>query len=190
MEQPRLLVIDGHSMAFRAFYALPVDAMQTTTGLATNAVYGFTSMLLRLLTTEEPTHVVIAFDLPGGTFRTEQLPSYKGTRSPTPPEFEPQIGMVEQVLAALRIHAVSKPNYEADDVIATLTTQATREGWQVLVASGDRDTLQLVTDDVTVLYPVRGVSQVVRMTPEEVTTRVWGATGQLPGFGRACGRDQ
>lgn len=158
-------------MAFRAFFALPADSFSTSTGQATNAVHGFTSMFLSLLEKEEPTHVAVAFDLPGGTFRTEQYPQYKGTRDETPQPFIGQVELIEQVLDALKVRYVTAPGFEADDIIATLAAQAQAEGMDVLVCSGDRDSFQTVTEHCTVLYPVKGVSTLRRMTPAEVEER-------------------
>ncbi|MEZ0493028.1 DNA polymerase I [Kineococcus sp. TBRC 1896] len=166
--KPRLLLIDGHSMAYRAFYALPVQNFSTTTGQATNAVYGFTSMLINLLRDEEPTHFAVTFDVSRASFRTEVYAEYKGTRTKSPDEFRGQVDLVKEVLAALRVPVVEVEGYEADDVIATLTERAVEQGFEVLVSSGDRDAFQLVRPDVTVLYPVRGVSELTRMTPEAV----------------------
>ena len=167
----RLLLIDGHSMAFRAYYALPVDSFTTSTGQATNAVHGFLSMLLSLLEQERPTHLAVAFDLPGGTFRTRQYPGYKATRDETPRPFIGQIELIEDILAAMGVRAVTAPDYEADDVLATLASRARAEGLEVLVCSGDRDSFQLITENCTVLYPVRGVSALRRMTPAQVRER-------------------
>ncbi len=166
--KPTLLLIDGFSMAFRAFYALPLDKFHTTTGEPVNAVYGFASMICSLLESRKPTHVAVAFDLPGGTFRTERYPAYKGTRGETPPEFVPQVPLLRQVLEALRIPVVDKEDVEADDIVATYAREAAEKGLKVLVVSGDRDTLQLVTDDVTILYPRKGVSELDAMTPAAV----------------------
>jgi DNA polymerase-1 len=166
-----LLLIDGLSMAFRAFFALPVENFATSGGSPTNAVYGFTSMLATLIQQRKPSHVAVAFDLPAGTFRTERLPSYKGTRDATPPEFEPQVPLIREVLEALGVAAIDKPNYEADDVLATLAMQGAAQGLEVLVVSGDRDTIQLVTDRVTLLYPRKGVSDLVEFTPAAVEER-------------------
>lgn len=166
-----VLLIDGLSMAFRAFFALPVENFGTSSGTPTNAVYGFTTMLLTLMQQRQPTHVAVAFDLPGGTFRTERLPSYKGTRDATPPEFEPQVPLLRTLLEAMGVAAVDKPRYEADDVLATLARQAREEGYTVWVVSGDRDTIQLVTDEVTLLYPRKGVSDLVEYTPAAVEER-------------------
>jgi len=170
-KRPRLLLVDGHSMAFRAFFALPVENFATSTGEPTNAVYGFTSMLANLIANEQPTHVAVAFDAGSHTFRTEQLPSYKGTRDKTPEEFKGQVPLIEEILAALHIPALSKDNFEADDILATLAQQARDAGMEVLVCSGDRDTFQLVNEQVTVLYPVKGVSELARMTPEAVEAK-------------------
>lgn len=181
------MLVDGHSMAFRAFYALPAETLRTTTGVATNAVYGFTSMIVRLLEAEQPTHMAVAFDLPGGTFRSEQLPSYKEGRAPTPPDLIAQIPVIESMLDALRIARVSKPRYEADDVIATLATMATKAGWRVLILSGDRDALQLVSDNTTVLYPIKGVSEMARMTPSAVSAKYGVCPAQYPDLAALVG---
>ncbi len=164
----RLLLLDGHSLAYRAFFALPVENFSTSTGQTTNAVYGFTSMLINLLRDEQPTHVAVAFDVSRQTFRSEQYAEYKAGRATTPDEFKGQVSLLHEVLAALRIPVIEKPGYEADDVIATLSTQATALGIEVLICSGDRDNFQLVNDTTTVLYPVRGVSELWRMTPDAV----------------------
>ncbi|GIM96427.1 DNA polymerase I [Paractinoplanes toevensis] len=162
---PRLLLLDGHSLAYRAFHALPKDNFSTVTGQHTNAVFGFTSMLINMLRDEKPTHIVVAFDVSRVSFRTERYPEYKAGRSATPPEFLGQVSLIKEVLDALRIPYVEKPGFEADDVLATLACQARDAGMEVLISSGDRDALQLVDDHVTVLYPSRGVSEVWRMTP-------------------------
>ena len=162
------MVLDGHSMAFRAFYALPVENFTTSTGQHTNAVHGFVAMLINLLRNEKPTHVAVAWDLAGGTFRTTEYSEYKAGRAAIPPEFPGQIDLIKEVLDALRIVHLSKENYEADDILATLSTRATTEGFKTLLVSGDRDAMQLVNDQVTVLYPRKGVSDLARMTPEAV----------------------
>jgi len=168
---PRLLLLDGHSLAYRAFFALPPENFSTTTGQHTNAVYGFTSMLINVLRDEKPTHIAVAFDVARHSFRTEQYAEYKAGRSASPAPFEGQISLVKEVLAALRIPVVEKAGYEADDVIATLACRARDAGFQVLICSGDRDVFQLVGDQVTVLYPIRGVSELSRMDPAAVTQR-------------------
>ena len=166
--RPRLLLIDGHSMAYRAFFALPVENFSTSTGQVTNAVYGFTSMLINLLRDEAPTHVAVAFDVSRQTFRKETYPEYKGTRDETPEAFRGQVPLIEEVLAALAVPALGKEGFEADDILATLATRGQAAGLDVLVCSGDRDTFQLISDAVTVLYPRKGVSDLVRMTPSAV----------------------
>ncbi len=170
-DRPRLLLLDGHSLAYRAFFALPVDNFSTTTGQHTNAVYGFTSMLINVLRDEQPTHVGVAFDVSRHTFRSEDYADYKANRSTSPHEFSGQVSLIKEVLAALHIDMVEKDGYEADDVIGTLTTQALAEGFEVLVCTGDRDAFQLVTDRSTILYPARGVSEMARITPEAVQQR-------------------
>ncbi len=158
-------------MAYRAFFALPAENFSTSSGQTTNAVYGFTSMLINMLRDEEPTHVGVAFDLSRQTFRTEAYEEYKATRSATPDAFRGQVPLVQEVLDALRIPHVSVAGYEADDIIATLTTQAVAAGMEVLIVSGDRDAFQLVGPQTTLLYPVRGVSEVARMTPQAVEAK-------------------
>ena len=164
----RLLLLDGHSLAYRAFFALPAENFSTSTGQHTNAVYGFTSMLINMLRDEEPTHVVVAFDKARQSFRTEEYAEYKAGRARTPDEFQGQIPLVKEILDALRIRYVELDGYEADDIIATFATQAEAKDIDVLICSGDRDTFQLVSDRVTILYPVRGVSEVSRMGPTQV----------------------
>ena len=166
--RPLLLLIDGHSMAYRAFFALPVENFSTTTGEPTNAVYGFTAMLANILRDEQPTHVAVAFDAGRTTFRTEQYPAYKGTRDATPTEFKGQVPLIKEILESLRIPMLEKERFEADDIIATLATDAVEAGMDVLVCTGDRDALQLVSEAVTVLYPRKGVSDLVRYTPAAV----------------------
>ncbi|MFI2705316.1 DNA polymerase I [Cellulosimicrobium composti] len=169
--RPRLLLIDGHSMAYRAFFALPAENFSTTTGQHTNAVYGFTSMLINLLRDEEPTHVAVAFDAGRQSFRTEILPSYKGTRESTPEPFRGQVPLIKEILETLNIPTLEREGYEADDIFATLATQGAAAGMEVLVCSGDRDSFQLVGPDVTVLYPKKGVSELARMDAAAVVEK-------------------
>jgi DNA polymerase-1 len=169
--RPRLLLLDGHSLAYRAFFALPVENFSTTTGQHTNAVFGFTSMLINVLRDEQPTHIAVAFDKSRQTFRLQEYAEYKAKRNKTPEEFSSQLPLINEVLDALKIKHLVKEGYEADDIIATLVTQALAEGFEVLILSGDRDAFQLVTDDSTVLYPMRGVSELARMTPAAVEER-------------------
>jgi DNA polymerase-1 len=175
-----LLLIDGHSVAYRAFFALPVDNFSTTTGQHTNAVYGFTSMLINVLRDEQPTHLAVAFDVSRQTFRAAQYPDYKANRSASPAEFSGQVALIKEVLDALNIVHVESDGFEADDIIATLSRQATAAGLKVLICTGDRDTLQLVDASTTVLYPRKGVSDLVRMTPETVVERYLVAPARYP----------
>jgi DNA polymerase-1 len=181
-DRPRLLLIDGHSVAYRAFFALPVENFSTTTGQPTNAVYGFTSMLINVLRDEKPSHVGVAFDVSRQSFRTDTFPEYKANRSATPNEFKGQISLIQEVLEALAIPVITAENFEADDVIATLATQGEVDGLDVLICSGDRDVFQLVTDHVTVLYPRKGVSDMARMTPAAVEERYGLTPGQYADF--------
>ena len=168
---PRLLLLDGHSLAYRAFFALPVENFSTTTGQPTNAVYGFISMLINVLRDERPSHIVVAFDVSRRSFRTERYADYKAGRSETPADFHGQVSLVKEVLAALRVPVVEKEGYEADDVLATLACAGRDAGMDVLICSGDRDAFQLIGNQVTVLYPRKGVSDLARMDPIAVTER-------------------
>ncbi|NUR31809.1 MAG: DNA polymerase I, partial [Catenulispora sp.] len=168
MPAARLLLLDGHSLAYRAFFALPVENFSTSTGQSTNAVYGFTSMLINVLKDEQPTHIAVAFDVSRKSFRTDQYAEYKAGRSESPEGFKGQVGLVQEVLDALKIRHVQIEGYEADDIIATMARQGREAGMKVFICSGDRDAFQLVTDDVTVLYPRKGVSDLARMTPAAV----------------------
>ncbi|WP_116452833.1 DNA polymerase I [Blastococcus litoris] len=181
-ERPRLLLLDGHSLAYRAFFALPVENFSTTTGQPTNAVYGFTSMLINILRDEKPSHLAVAFDVGRKTFRSEIYAEYKANRSESPTDFRGQVSLVQEVLAALHVPVITAEGYEADDVIATLTVQAVEQGMDVLIATGDRDALQLVNEHVTVLYPRKGVSDMTRFTPEEVETKYGLSPVQYPDF--------
>ena len=169
-------------MAFRAFYALPTEKFTTTTGQATNAIYGFLSMLATLLHDEQPTHVAVAFDVGRTTFRTEIFPDYKAQRDETPPEFISQIPILKNLLTALGITTIEKPNYEADDIIATLATTAQPLGFETLIVTGDRDSLQLVNNTTTVLYPMKGVSVMHRFTPQAVQDKYGLTPEQYPDF--------
>jgi len=178
----RLLLIDGHSMAYRAFYALPAENFTTATGQHTNAVYGFATMMISLIKEEKPTHIAVAFDVSRKTFRTEIFPEYKATRSATPDEFRSQMSFLHDLVAAFNISQFEREGFEADDILATLSTQAEREGMEVLICSGDRDSFQLVTEKITVLYPKRGVSDLARMTPESVFEKYGMSPAQYPDF--------
>ena len=176
------MLLDGNSLAFRAFYALPAENFKTRSGLTTNAVYGFTAMLINLLRDEAPTHIAAAFDVSRQTFRSERFPEYKATRSATPDEFRGQIDITKEVLGALGITVLAESGFEADDIIATLATQADEAGYRVLVVTGDRDSLQLVNSNVTVLYPIKGVSVLTRFTPEAVVAKYGLTPEQYPDF--------
>jgi len=179
---PTLMLLDGNSLAFRAFFALPAENFKTKNGLTTNAVYGFTAMLINLLRDEAPTHIAAAFDVSRQTFRAERYPEYKAGRSATPDEFRGQIDITKEVLNALGITVLAEPGYEADDLIATLATQADEAGYRVLVVTGDRDSLQLVNDNITVLYPIKGVSTLTRFTPDAVVEKYGLTPQQYPDF--------
>jgi DNA polymerase-1 len=177
-----LLLLDGHSLAYRAFYALPVENFSTATGQPTNAVYGFTSMLINALRDEQPTHLAVAFDVSRATFRSERFPEYKANRAKTPDEFKGQISLIKEVLRALQIPVVEVDGYEADDVIATLSAEAAASDFDVAIITGDRDAFQLVSDQVTVLYPRKGVSDLARMTPSAVEEKYGLTPAQYPDF--------
>lgn len=180
--RPRLLLLDGHSLAYRAFYALPVENFNTATGQPTNAIYGFTSMLANTLRDEQPTHLAVAFDVSRKTWRFHEYPEYKGTRSKTPDEFRSQVELIGELLDAMRVRRFAIDGFEADDVIATLAARAAADGFEVLIVTGDRDCLQLVSDDVTVLYPTKGVSELTRYTPQKVEEKYGLTPGQYPDF--------
>jgi DNA polymerase I len=177
----RLLLLDGHSLAYRAFFALPPD-LATTTGQPTNAVYGFTSMVIKMLQDEQPTHVAVAFDRGEPTFRHEQYVEYKANRRETPADFRSQLPLIFEVLDALGITRLSVPGYEADDIIATLAVQAVEEGMDVLIVTGDRDVLQLVSPQVTALMTRRGISEMTRFTPDEVVAKYGLTPAQYPDY--------
>ncbi len=179
---PTLMLLDGHSLAYRAFFALPAENFKTASGQTTNAVYGFTSMLINLLRDEQPSHIAAAFDVSRQTFRAEMYPEYKAQRSKSPDEFNGQVDLTKDVLAAMGIPVMAIEGYEADDIIATLTTQARAQDFRVLVVTGDRDSLQLVDDHTTVLYPKRGVSELTRFTPEEVDKKYGLTPSQYPDY--------
>ena len=183
----RLLLLDGHSLAYRAFFALPMENFSTTTGQPTNAVYGFTAMLINVLRDEQPTHVAVAFDRGEPTFRHEQYVEYKANRRETPEDFRSQLSLIFEVLDALGIRRLSAPGYEADDLIATLATVAEGEGMEVLVVTGDRDVLQLVSDKVTVLMTRRGITEMTRFTPETVREKYGLSPSQYPDFAAVRG---
>ena len=178
----RLLLIDGHSMAYRAFYALPAENFTTAQGQHTNAIYGFATMLLSLLTSEKPTHVAVAFDVSRKTFRSEIFPEYKANRAKTPDEFRSQMSYLHELVTAFGIMTFEVEGFEADDIIATIAKQAERENTEVFICTGDRDSFQLVNEKTTVLYPKRGVSDLTRMTPDVVQEKYGMSPEQYPDF--------
>ena len=182
-----LLLIDGHSLAFRAFYALSPDAFRAPSGQHTNAVHGFISMMLNILGNEKPTHLAVAFDLSRASFRTDEYPEYKGTRGETPPEFNGQTEALTEALDAMNITTLTKVNYEADDIIASLADQAADKGFEVLVVSGDRDTFQLIRPETTILYPVKGVMNLARMDDDAVFAKYGIHTKQYPDLAALVG---
>lgn len=164
----RLLLVDGHSLAYRAFYALPVENFAAPDGSPTNAIQGFTSMFLQVIESERPTHLAVAFDVSRETFRRAEFPDYKANRSKSPVEFKPQVDEIKRLLDAFGVVHLAVDGFEADDIIATLAVSAAEQLAEVLILTGDRDSLQLVNDHITVLYPKRGVSDLARMTPAAV----------------------
>lgn len=175
-----LLVVDGHSLAFRAFFALPVDNFSTSSGQATNAVWGFATMLAQVIDAEKPDHLGVAFDVKGGTFRNEMLPQYKGTREAAPEELLTQLPLIQRMLTALGVTYIEKPGFEGDDVIATLATMGDKAGYHTLVLSGDRDAFQLVDDNVTVLYPGHHFKDLKHMTPKSIIDKYKVTPAQYP----------
>jgi DNA polymerase-1 len=182
MAMKRLLLIDGHSMAYRAFFALPAENFTTAQGQHTNAIYGFATMLISLLKDEKPTHVAVAFDVSRKTFRTEIFPDYKANRAKTPDEFRSQMSYLHELVKGFGINQFELEGFEADDIIATITKRAEKEGAEVLICTGDRDSFQLVTEQTTVLYPKRGVSEMARMTPDAVQEKYGMTPNQYPDF--------
>lgn len=175
-----LLVVDGHSLAFRAFFALPVDNFSTSSGQGTNAVWGFATMLAQVIDAEKPDHLGVAFDVKGGTFRNEMLPQYKGTREAAPEELLTQLPLIQRMLTALGVTYIEKPGFEGDDVIATLATMGDKAGYHTLVLSGDRDAFQLVDDNVTVLYPGHHFKDLKHMTPQSIIDKYKVTPAQYP----------
>lgn len=177
--QPRLLVLDGHSMAFRAFFALPADKFSTTNGQHTNAIHGFTSMLINLIKEQQPTHIAVAFDVSDeSTHRKTEYSEYKGGRNETPREMNNQIDLIGQVMEAWGIKTIKMPGYEADDILATLAAMGEKAGYEVLLVSGDRDAFQLITDNVFVLYPKKGVSDIPRMDAAAIEAKYFVSPGR------------
>ena len=178
----KLLLIDGHSMAYRAFYALPVENFTTAMGQHTNAIYGFATMLISLIKEEKPTHVAVAFDVSRKTFRSEIFPEYKANRASTPDEFRSQMSYLHEFIDGCGIEHFQLEGYEADDLIATISKAAEKDGFEILICTGDRDSFQLVNERTTVLYPKRGVSELARMTPDAVFEKYGMTPEQYPDF--------
>ena len=178
----KLLLIDGHSLAYRAFYALPAENFVTSAGQHTNAIYGFASMLINLITSEKPTHIATAFDVSRKTFRSERFPEYKANRSATPDEFRSQTSFLFELVHGFGIKHFAVEGFEADDIIATLAKRAESDGFDVLICTGDRDSFQLINSKTTVLYPKRGVTDLARMTPEAVLEKYGLTPAQYPDF--------
>ncbi|MFI2376634.1 DNA polymerase I [Streptomyces sp. NPDC018964] len=180
--RPRLMLMDGHSLAYRAYFALPAENFTTATGQPTNAIYGFASMLANTLRDEAPTHFAVAFDVSRKTWRSEEFAEYKANRSKTPDEFKGQVELIGELLDAMHADRFAVEGFEADDIIATLATQAEAEGFEVLIVTGDRDSFQLVSEHTTVLYPTKGVSELTRFTPEKVVEKYGLTPAQYPDF--------
>ncbi|CAB4597558.1 unannotated protein [freshwater metagenome] len=178
----KLLLIDGHSMAYRAFFALPAENFTTAMGQHTNAIYGFATMVISLMKEEKPTHVAVAFDVSRKTFRSEIFPEYKANRASTPDEFRSQMSYLHELIDACGIQHFQLEGYEADDLIATVSKKAESEGFEILICTGDRDSFQLVNPKTTVLYPKRGVSEMARMTPDAVFEKYGMTPAQYPDF--------
>lgn len=179
---PRMLLVDGNSLAYRAFYALPLESFSTNSGQPTNAVYGFCTMFLNVLTNEAPTHVAVAFDVSRQTFRTERYSEYKANREKSPEEFVSQIGLVDKFLDAFKVKTLRKSGFEADDLIATMAKKGAANGFEVLILTGDRDAFALANESITVLYALRGVSEIARMTPAAIQTKYGLTPKQYPDF--------
>jgi DNA polymerase I len=167
---PKLALLDGHSLAYRAFYALP-DTLATPAGQVTNAVFGFTSMLIKLIDEERPDAICVAWDVRGGSFRNEQYAEYKAQRQAPPDLFREQLPLIEEVLDSLGISQVKAPGFEADDVLATLAVRAMDYGWEAVVVTGDRDAFQLPADGIRVMYTLRGVSDTADATAAWIEQR-------------------
>jgi 5'-3' exonuclease len=180
--RPLLMLMDGHSLAYRAFFALPAENFTTATGQPTNAIYGFASMLANTLRDEAPTHFAVAFDVSRKTWRSEEFTEYKANRSKTPDEFKGQVELIGELLDAMHAERFAVDGFEADDIIATLATQAEAAGFEVLIVTGDRDSFQLVSEHTTVLYPTKGVSELTRFTPEKVFEKYGLTPAQYPDF--------
>ncbi|WP_423829941.1 DNA polymerase I [Staphylococcus aureus] len=170
----KLVLIDGNSLSFRAFYALPL--LSNKAGIHTNAVYGFAMLLEKILKEEKPNHFLVAFDAGKTTFRHEKYSEYKGGRQKTPPELSEQFPYIRQLLDAYHIKRYELDNYEADDIIGTLSKEADKAGFQTIIITGDRDLTQLATDNVTIYYTKKGVTDVDHYTPDFIAEKYNGLT--------------
>src|SRR5438105_5035740 len=166
----RLFLLDGHSLSFRAYFALP-PSLATSTGQVTNAVYGFTSMLIKLLAEEKPDLLAVAFDVGKPTVRLEKYAEYKAGRPETPDEFRQQLGLIVEVLETLKVPIVGIEGHEADDAIATLAVRALGQGIDVTIVTADRDFFQLVRPGITVMFNRKGISDIVRYDEQGVSER-------------------
>ena len=160
----KLILIDGNSLAFRAFYGLPLLSNQS--GLHTNAIFGFQKLLDKIIREENPTHFLIAFDAGKQTFRHEKYGEYKGGRQKTPPELGEQFAPIRKLIDAYGIKRYEVENYEADDIIGSLSKQADENGMETIIITGDRDLTQLASDHVTIYFTKKGVTQIDKYTPE------------------------
>ena len=176
-----MLLIDGHSLAYRAFYALPLENFTTSSGQHTNAIYGFASMLMNLIRDEKPSYIAVAFDVSRKTFRTEMLPEYKANRAATPDEFRSQLSYINELVNAFQITSFEMEGYEADDLIATITQKCSVE-FEILICTGDRDSFQLINKHVTILYPKKGVTDLARIDPLALKERYGLTPEQYPDF--------
>ncbi|HOS43742.1 MAG TPA: 5'-3' exonuclease H3TH domain-containing protein, partial [Armatimonadota bacterium] len=178
MSTPKVAIIDAYSLLYRAYFALP--PLTNKQGEVTNAVYGFTMMLVKLLAEQAPDYLVVAFDLPAATFRHEAFEAYKAQRAPMPEDMRPQVGMMREVLDAMRVPVIGVEGYEADDVIGTLSRRAAAEGFDVLIVTSDRDALQLVDEHVHVLANKKGLTETVEYDLAAVRARYGLDPAQLP----------
>lgn len=180
MDDKRVLLIDGHSLANRAYYALP--PLSTAGGTPTNAVYGFLTMVLKFLKERNCKYALCAFDYPAPTFRHAKFDKYKATRKPAPPDFKVQIPLIKKVLNALRIKSFEIEGYEADDIIGTAASKLSEQGFSVMILSGDRDCLQLVNEKITVVIPVQGIRSVMEFDREKVKQEIGVFPEQIPDY--------
>ncbi len=178
----KLLIIDGHSLAYRAFHALPVDKFFSPQGIPVNSVYGLCSMLINMLAEHQPTHIAVCFDEGRNTFRKQLYPQYKANRAASPDEFKAQISLIRNLVDSFGIASFSDSQYEADDLMATLNAKAKLKDFEILIVTSDRDSFQLISDSTTILYPKKGLSDVVKMNEEELINKYGLSPTQYPDF--------